>query len=116
MLRDLILGGEWILVVAVLAAAVPELAAAWQFLLAGCHYFRNHYDSCRPVFPRTAVLIPAWNEGLVIGESIDRLARAEYPRESLRIFVVDDASTDETPRVVQAKETQYPGQVVHLGQ
>ena len=114
MVHGLILGGEWTLVVAVLAAAVPELAAAWQFLLAACHYFRNHYDSCGPVFPRTAVLIPAWNEGAVIAESIDRLTKAEYPPESLRIFVVDDASTDETPQVVKAKEVQYPGQVVHL--
>jgi cellulose synthase/poly-beta-1,6-N-acetylglucosamine synthase-like glycosyltransferase len=113
-LHDLILGGEWILVIAVVAAAVPELAAAWQFILAACHYFRNHYGSCRPVFPRTAVLIPAWNEGAVIGESIDRLTKAEYPGESLRIYVVDDASTDETPRIVKAKEMQYPGQVVHL--
>jgi glycosyltransferase involved in cell wall biosynthesis len=112
--HGLIAGGEWVLVAAVLAGAVPEVAAAWQFLLAACHYFRNHYGPCLPVFPRTAVLIPAWNEGLVIGASIDRLVAAEYPRESLRIFVVDDASTDETPVVVKAKEVQYPGQVVHL--
>jgi glycosyltransferase involved in cell wall biosynthesis len=112
--HGLIVGGEWILVAAVLAGAVPELAAAWQFLLAACHYFRNHYGPCLPIFPRTAVLIPAWNEGLVIGASIDRLVAAEYPRESLRIFVVDDASTDDTPMVVKAKEVQYPGQVVHL--
>ena len=114
MVHDLIVGGEWILVAVVLAAAVPELAAAWQFLLAACHYFRNHYQACRPVWPRTAVLIPAWNEGAVIGESIDRLTKAEYPRESLRIYVVDDASTDETPQVVREKKAQYPGQVVHL--
>jgi cellulose synthase/poly-beta-1,6-N-acetylglucosamine synthase-like glycosyltransferase len=50
----------------------------------------------------------------VIGESIDRLTKAEYPRESLRIYVVDDASTDETPQVVREKKAQYPGQVVHL--
>lgn len=110
----LILGAEWFLVGAVLAGAVPEMAAAWQFLLAACHYFRHHYDSCQPGFPRTAVLIPAWNEGAVIAESIDRLVKAEYPPDRLRIYVVDDASTDGTPLVVKAKEAQYPGQVVHL--
>jgi cellulose synthase/poly-beta-1,6-N-acetylglucosamine synthase-like glycosyltransferase len=112
--HGLIVGGEWILLATVLAGAAPQLAAAWGFLLAACHFFRNHYAACAPVFPRTAVVIPAWNEGAVIGESIDRLMRAEYPRESLRIFVVDDASTDDTPLVIKAKETQYPGQVVHL--
>ena len=53
--------------------------------------------ACEPAFPRTAVLIPAWNEGAVIGASIDRLMAAEYPPESLRVYVVDDASTDDTP-------------------
>jgi cellulose synthase/poly-beta-1,6-N-acetylglucosamine synthase-like glycosyltransferase len=106
--------GEWALVVIVMLGAVPLLAAAWQFVLAACHRYRNHYGECAPVFPRTAVLIPAWNEGLVIGASIDRLLAAEYPPERLRVYVVDDASTDQTPLVVQAKEEQYPGQVVHL--
>jgi cellulose synthase/poly-beta-1,6-N-acetylglucosamine synthase-like glycosyltransferase len=112
--HGLIVGGEWILIVVVLAGAVPEVAGAFQFLLAPCHAWRNHYAACEPAFPRTAVLIPAWNEGAVIGVSVDRLMAAEYPPESLRVFVIDDASTDETPQVVKAKETQYPGRVVHL--
>ena len=112
--HGLIVVGEWILIAIVLAGVLPELAATWQFLLAAGHFQRNHYGACEPVFPRTAVLIPAWNEGAVIGESIDRLMRAEYPKESLRVFVIDDASTDDTPLVVKAKEAQYPGQVVHL--
>src|ERR1700739_4220301 len=114
MAHDLIRGGEWTLIVLVLAGAVPELAATWQFLLAAAHFRRHHYAACAPAFPRTAVLIPAWNEALVIGASIDRLMALEYPRDRLRIFLIDDASTDETPRVARAKESQYPGNVVHL--
>ena len=110
----LIAVGEWILILVVLAGAVPVVAGALQFLLAACHAFRNHYGECAPAFPRTAVLIPAWNEGAVIGASIDRLMAAEYPREALRVYVVDDASTDDTPRVVRTKEDQHPGRVVHL--
>jgi len=106
--------GEWILVIVVLAGAIPEVAAAWQFILAAGHRWRNHYGACEPAFPRTAVLIPAWNEQAVLAASIDRLMAAEYPPESLRVYVVDDASTDDTPRVVKAKEAQYPGRVMHL--
>ncbi len=106
--------GEWVLVAMVFVGAVPPFAGAWQFLLAACHRLRNHYGACAPDFPRTAVLIPAWNEGAVIGASIDRLMAAEYPPESLRVYVVDDASTDATPAVVKAKAAQYPGRVVHL--
>jgi cellulose synthase/poly-beta-1,6-N-acetylglucosamine synthase-like glycosyltransferase len=112
--HDLAVTGEWILVAVVLAGAIPEVAAAWQFVLAACHRLRNHYGACAPYFPRTAVLIPAWNEGTVIGASVDRLMAAEYPAGSLRVYVVDDASTDETPLVLKAKEAQYPGRVVHL--
>ena len=104
----------WFLVVVVLAGALPQVAGAWQYLLAACHRWRNHYGDCAPAFPRTAVLIPAWNEGAVIGASIDRLMAAQYPPQSLRVYVVDDASTDDTPAVVRGKEAQYPGRVVHL--
>jgi cellulose synthase/poly-beta-1,6-N-acetylglucosamine synthase-like glycosyltransferase len=106
--------GEWILIVLVMLGAVPEVAASWQFLLVAGHFWRNDYDVCAPVFPRTAVLIPAWNEAAVIAASIDRLMSLEYPRDALRIYLVDDASTDETPQVAAAKEAQYPGNVIHL--
>lgn len=97
-----------------MTGALPELAAAYQFLLIAVHFRRNHYGACEPYFPRTAVVIPAWNEAAVIGTSIDRLMLLDYPRDALRIFVVDDASTDDTPDVVLAKAAQYPGNVVHL--
>jgi cellulose synthase/poly-beta-1,6-N-acetylglucosamine synthase-like glycosyltransferase len=112
--HDFAVDGDWLLIVLVMAGAVPELAATYQFLLIAVHWRRNHYAACEPFFPRTAILIPAWNEAAVIGTSIDRLMRLDYPRESLRIYVVDDASTDATPDVVRAKAGEYPGNVVHV--
>jgi cellulose synthase/poly-beta-1,6-N-acetylglucosamine synthase-like glycosyltransferase len=105
---------KWLLVGVVLIGAVPLVLASYQFLLAAAHFRRLHYDRCAPWFPRTAVLVPAWNEAAVIGASIDRLMLLDYPREALRIYVVDDASTDDTPDVIQAKAEKYPGHVVHL--
>jgi cellulose synthase/poly-beta-1,6-N-acetylglucosamine synthase-like glycosyltransferase len=112
--QDFLQGGDWILIALVITAAFPELAASYQFLLVAAHFWRNDYRDCAPMFPRTAILIPAWNEALVIGASIDRLMALEYPREALRIFLIDDASTDETPEVAAAKAVQYPGCVIHL--
>ncbi len=105
---------KWILVAAVMAGVIPLVVASYQFLLIGWHFRRLHYASCAPYFPRTAILIPAWNEAAVLGASIDRLMGLEYPRESLRVYVIDDASTDQTPQVVAAKAAQYPGCIVHL--
>jgi cellulose synthase/poly-beta-1,6-N-acetylglucosamine synthase-like glycosyltransferase len=113
-ISDLRLAGEWLLVAMVIVAATPLLVAIYQFALIGDHFRRNHYDRCAPYFPRTAILVPAWNEAAVIGNSIDRLMLLDYPRHLLRVYVVDDASTDETPEVVQAKALQYSGNVVHL--
>ena len=50
----------------------------------------------------------------MIGRTIDTLLSLDYPRERLRVYVVDDASTDETPDVVRAKAAKYPGRVFHL--
>jgi cellulose synthase/poly-beta-1,6-N-acetylglucosamine synthase-like glycosyltransferase len=105
---------DWLLVAFVMVGAVPMLAAAYQYLLVTVHFRRNHYRECAPYFPRTAILVPAWNEAAVIGASIDRLMLLDYPPDALRVFVVDDASTDNTPDVIKAKAVQYPGQVVHL--
>jgi cellulose synthase/poly-beta-1,6-N-acetylglucosamine synthase-like glycosyltransferase len=107
-------GFSWVLVVFVLVGAIPVLAAAYQFSLVAFHFRRNHYPGCAPFFPRTAILVPAWNEAMVIGASIDRLMQLNYPPEDLRVFVVDDASTDDTPDVIMAKADEYPGRVFHL--
>lgn len=113
-MAGLLLALKWVLVAFVMIGAVPLLVANYQFLLVALHFRWQHYGKCRAYFPRTAILIPAWNEHAVIGASIDRLMKLEYPRDRLRIYVVDDASTDATPQVVQAKAAQYPGCVVHL--
>ncbi len=106
--------GLAILIGIVLAAAIPMIAGTIQLALAVVHGIRNHYARTGPYTPRTAVLIPAWNEAAVLAVSIDRLMGLDYPPEALRVYVVDDASTDATPAVVRDKEGRYPGRVVHL--
>lgn len=93
---------------------VPVVVGAYQFLLIPFHAVRHHYREAAPYLPRVAVIVPAWNEGQVIGRSIDRLMALEYPTDSLRVYVVDDASTDDTPDVVRERAARYPGRVFHL--
>lgn len=93
---------------------IPILSNALQFLVLPLHAVVNHYRKAAPYTPNVSVVIPAWNEGLVIGASIDRMLNLDYPAAQLRIVVVDDASTDHTPEVVLQKAAEYPGRVVHL--
>jgi len=104
----------WICVALVLIGALPQVSGFYQFLLAGWHRFRRLQPSEQPLYPRIALIVPAWNEALVVSRTIDQLMALEYPRDALRVYVVDDASTDETPERVQAKAVEYPGQVFHL--
>ncbi|HEY5851148.1 MAG TPA: glycosyltransferase family 2 protein [Lysobacter sp.] len=104
----------WCCVAAVFLGAAPQLAALIQFLLVGVHGVRNHYPRCAPVTRRVAVLIPAWNEGLVIDNTIEHMMSLDYPRDAVRVYVIDDASTDQTPQVAQAAALRHPGNVFHL--
>ncbi|MCK2035953.1 glycosyltransferase family 2 protein [Microbacterium sp. SSW1-49] len=103
-----------LLLICVLVGTLPVINTGLQFLSLPLHAFRNHYAKAAPYHPRVAVVIPAWNEGLVIGPAIERLLQLEYPADRLRVFVVDDASTDDTPDIVNTKAAAYPGRVVHL--
>lgn len=107
------------LLVAVLVALVaigllPAAGGIYQYLLVPLHGLRNPLRRAGPVLPRVAVVVPAWNEGAVLAASLERLMRLEYPPDRLRVFVVDDASTDDTPDVVRAKAEEHPGRIVLL--
>ncbi len=110
-MRDAI---EWALTIVVLLGALPLVAGCYQFGLAGLHRFRRRTSGALDGEPRVAVVIPAWNEAAVIGRTIDRLVGLDYPAERLRVYVVDDASTDATPDVVRAKAREHLGRVFHL--
>jgi cellulose synthase/poly-beta-1,6-N-acetylglucosamine synthase-like glycosyltransferase len=105
---------EWILTACVIAGALPLVAGCYQFVLAGLHRFRRRSRGTLEREPNVAVIVPAWNEAAVIGRTLDTLLALDYPAERLRVYVVDDASTDETPDIVRAKADEHPGRVFHL--
>jgi len=105
---------EVVACIAVFAAALPIVSGVYQFVLVAGSFFASHLEDCSHHLPRVAILIPAWNEGAVIGTTIDRLMKLDYPRDRLRVYVVDDASTDETPAVVIDRAKLYPGRVLHI--
>lgn len=102
------------LMACVLVGTTPVFNTLFQFLVLPFHAGKNHYRRAAPYAPNVAVIVPAWNEGLVIGASIERMLSLEYPADRLRIYVVDDASTDHTPDEVLRRAAAHPGRVVHL--
>jgi hyaluronan synthase len=58
--------------------------------------------------PFLTVIIPAYNEGDMVENSIDSVAKAVYPSDRLEIIVVDDGSKDDTWKYIQHAAKRYP--------
>ncbi len=58
--------------------------------------------------PALTVIIPAYNEGAMVAQAIHSVASADYPRDRLEIFVVDDGSRDDTWEHIAAAAARHP--------
>ncbi len=101
-------------VILVLLGTLPMIASLLQYVAVGWHRRAIGYEQLTAYYPRTAIIIPAWNEAAVIGATVDHLMDMEYPPAHLRVYIVDDASTDDTPAIARQKMQEYDGRVVHL--
>ncbi|HZC07708.1 MAG TPA: glycosyltransferase family 2 protein [Ktedonobacterales bacterium] len=99
--RAVLLLAEIALAVPALYLLVVTLSAMWaSYRIA--HAPKPALDSNAEEWPRLAVLIPAHNEELLIGRLLDSLARVEYPRDRLGVYVIADNCDDATATVARA--------------
>jgi hyaluronan synthase len=73
--------------------------------------YRNPPTAVFADAPTLTVVIPAYNEGPMVAQSIDSVAASHYPHGRLEIFVVDDGSRDDTWEHIEAAAKRYPGLV-----
>jgi cellulose synthase/poly-beta-1,6-N-acetylglucosamine synthase-like glycosyltransferase len=52
-------------------------------------------------WPGVSILVPAYNEEIVMAGTLESLLHLDYPRDRMEIIVVDDSSTDRTRRVIE---------------
>lgn len=64
--------------------------------------------------PHITVLVPAYNEGALVADTLRHIARADYPRDRLEIIVVDDGSQDDTWSHIQAAAREIGPRVTPL--
>lgn len=58
--------------------------------------------------PMISIVMPAYNEGPYIIESLESLLKIDYPRDKLEIIVIDDGSTDDTYAKAESMESKGP--------
>jgi len=58
--------------------------------------YRSVAEVATDLLPRVTVVVPAYNEGALVGQTIRHLAAADFPRDRFEIIVVDDGSDDDT--------------------
>jgi len=61
--------------------------------------------------PRLSVIIPAYNEGMMVERSIASVASANYPRDRIEIIAVDDGSKDDTWNYIVRADLRFPDMV-----
>ena len=64
--------------------------------------------------PALTIIIPAYNEGLMVEKTIDSVAAADYPHDRLEIFVVDDGSRDDTWEYIRRAAKRHPDLVTAI--
>lgn len=63
-------------------------------------------------YPSVTIIVPCWNEEKTVSKTIHSLLNLDYPKDKLKIMVVDDGSTDSTWNVVQ-KFANHPQIELH---
>ncbi len=73
-------------------------------------YFENRHDiehestlALRTVttYPSVTIIVPCWNEETTVSKTIHSLLDLDYPKDKLKIMIVDDGSKDNTWEIIQ---------------
>lgn len=87
-------------------------STAWRIVLWLCYRPAPPRTAADPDLPAITVIIPAFNEGTTVRDSIQSVVDSDYPPDKLEVIVVDDGSTDDTYRHMEAAAAAAaPGRV-----
>ncbi len=62
---------------------------------------RRHRAPDPEEWPGVSILVPAYNEEIVMAGTLESLLHLDYPRDRMEVIVIDDSSTDRTRRVIE---------------
>lgn len=94
----------------VVAVILIWFMIAYQFILTLFGYLnyiksikeKSEIDKGNFDFPSCAILIPAHNEEKVIGSTIESMLQLNYPKDKLKVVVINDGSQDNTKAIIES--------------
>ena len=98
----------------VVAVILIWFTIAYQFILTIFGYInyvkamkeQKEIDKQSFDYPSCSILIPAHNEEKVIGRTIESMLNLEYPKDKLKIIIINDGSADGTKEIIQRYSAQ----------
>lgn len=86
-----------------------------MFLMQGGYWHFLTYEKVLPKWkskmvdlPTVSVFIPAHNEEVVIGQTLQAMSKLYYPKDKIEIIVINDNSSDRTGEIAQSYANKYP--------
>lgn len=89
--------------------AVNLAALLWRIVLV--LRYRPLPVCSNAALPRCTVVVPAYNEGRLVLETLRSIAASNYPPGKLSIVAVDDGSKDDTWRWIRQGAAEFPAMV-----
>lgn len=116
-LRAAIKASQFLHILSFVGLAIISLNAIfYAWLTWAALRYRPIPGAANAELPRVTVVVPAFNEGKMVLETLCSLANGDYPPEKLQLIAVDDGSQDDTWHWILEAERLLPGRITALRQ
>ncbi len=85
---------------------------SWSILLRVAHPQWARVEQDFSMEPTVSILLPCYNEGPDVYESIKTILECDYPIDKFEVIATDDCSRDDSFRWIQKATEDHPGRVV----
>lgn len=70
-------------------------------------HIEQKWQRNKHTYPTVSILIPAHNEALVIGDTLEAMCQLSYPMDKYEVIVINDNSSDHTGEIVERYAKKY---------
>lgn len=95
---------------------VVTTALFYLWLAYNAFRYRPVPGAADELLPPLTVVVPAYNEGKIVQETLRSLATGDYPREKLQLIAIDDGSKDDTWSYIEKAASEFPGRILTIRQ